>query len=319
MTNEGQDGADPEAHPVGEDDAGGILKGIVPPLSKTPLFQAIHAARYQRQALIREIQQVIGSTLICYVAGIAAPVDREDVICFVDLLHNVSNGQSVDLLLHTGGGDIDAAEKLIGMVRRKVGTSRLRVIVPDYAKSAGTLIALGADSIIMSDTSELGPIDPQVIRTDHNGNRMMHSVKNYLDAYEDYQEALRVKPDDIVARLMLSKLDPETVRLFMSIMARARTFAENQLKRGMMQQGGNWSQAVSALLNTTRFLTHGQPISWEDASDPAIGLTVDYLAPDDALWLNIWQLYCLQVLAVKDGQKLFESEVASLCIDSRTM
>ena len=69
----------------------------------------------------------------------------------------------------------------MAMVRKKASTGRVRVIVPDYAKSAGTLMALGADRIIMSETSELGPIDPQVILADRNGNRMPHSVKNYLD------------------------------------------------------------------------------------------------------------------------------------------
>jgi hypothetical protein len=296
-----------------------VLKDVVPPISKTPLYQAIHAARYQRQALIREIEVLTGNKLICYIAGISAPVDREDVVCFVDLLHNITYDQNVDLMLHTGGGDIDAAEKLMAMIRKKVSTGQVRVIVPDYAKSAGTLMALGADRIIMSDSSELGPIDPQVIRADRNGNRMRHSVKNYLDAYDKHREALKKDPNDLTAQMMLSKLDPETVQLFTSIMSRAREFAEKQLHRGMMKEVGNWSQAVSALLDNSQFRTHGQPISWEDASDPKIGLTVDYLAPNDDLWLKLWQLYCLQVLAVKDGQKLFESDFASICIDSRVV
>lgn len=301
------------------DESDGVLEEIIPTTTKTPLFQAIHAPRYQRQALIRDIQKSTGRRLICYVAGVIAPVDREDVVCFVDLLHNIHHGQDVDLMLHTGGGDIDAAEKLMAMVRKKASTGQVRVIVPDYAKSAGTLMALGADRIIMSDTSELGPIDPQVIRSDRNGNRMRHSVKNYLDAYKEHQVALRTNPSDVTAQIMLSKLDPETVQLFTSIMERARGFAEKQLQRGMMQEVGNWSQAVSALLNNTQFQTHGQPISWEDASDPKIGLTVDYLDPNDELWLTLWQLYCLQVLSVKDNQKLFESEIASICIDSRAI
>lgn len=291
----------------------------LPPMRRTPLFEAMNAARYQRQALIRDIQQVTQTEVISYVAGIAAPVDREDVIAFVDLLHNINPDHPIDLMLHTGGGDIDAAEKLMSMVRTRAGTTPVRIIVPDYAKSAGTLMALGADRIIMSDTSELGPIDPQVIRTDRNGNRMLHSVKNYLDAYKMHQEALKKDPSDLTALTMLSKLDPETVQLFDGIMKRAREFAEGQLKQGMMRDGGNWTQSVSALLDATQFQTHGQPIFWQDAADPKIGLTVDYLPPNDPLWQRYWSLYCLQILAVGDKQKLFESEIASLCIDSRAL
>ena len=72
-------------------------------------------------------------------------------------------------------------------------------------------MALGADRIIMSDISELGPIDPQVIRADRNGNRIRHSVKNYLDAYSEHREALKKNPSDLTAQMMLNKLDPETV------------------------------------------------------------------------------------------------------------
>jgi hypothetical protein len=293
--------------------------GASPPMRRTPLFEAFNAARYQRQALIRDIQETTHTHVLSYVAGIASPVDREDVIAFVDLLHNVNPDHPIDLMLHTGGGDIDAAEKLMSMVRNRAGTKPVRIIVPDYAKSAGTLMALGADRIIMSDTSELGPIDPQVIRADRNGNRLAHSVKNYLDAYNRYQKALERDPSDVTALTMLSKLDPETVQLFEGVMKRAREFAEGQLKQGMMSNGGNWTQAVSALLDATQFQTHGQPISWQDAADPKIGLTVEYMEPNDPLWQKFWSLYCLQVLAVRDQQKLFESEIASLCIDSRAL
>ncbi|HET9102417.1 MAG TPA: hypothetical protein VFN55_03620 [Solirubrobacteraceae bacterium] len=292
--------------PMPED---GILEQVVPPVSKTPLFQALNAARYQRQALVRDIEGMTGRKLICYVGGMDAPVDRDDVVCFVDLLHNLVPDQGIDLLLHTVGGDIDAAEKIMEMVRKKAAAAMVRVIVPDFAKSAGTLMALASDRIVMSNTSELGPIDPQILRSDQNGNRMWHSVRHYLDAYDEHKKALEKKPDDLPAQIMMSKLDPETVQLFRSIMHRARRVAEKQLVQGMMKEGGNWSQAVSALLGDTLFQTHGQPISWEDASDPRIGLTVEYLDPKDEFWQMIWQLYCVQKLAIKDNQKLFESQV----------
>jgi hypothetical protein len=203
------------------------------------------------------------------------------------------------------------------MVRKRAQTSEVRVIVPDFAKSAGTLMALGSDRILMSDTSELGPSDPQFIRSDRDGNPMWHSVKNYLDAYAEHKAALEANPGDMTAQMMLAKLDPETVQLFEGIVARARQCAERHLSRGMMKETGNWTQAASALLEATQFQTHGQPISWEDASDPSIGLTVDYLDPDDELWLGYWRLYCLQRLAVKDNEKLFESDIASIPMESR--
>jgi hypothetical protein len=203
------------------------------------------------------------------------------------------------------------------MVRNKVGTAQLRVIVPDFAKSAGTLMVLGADCVVMSDTSELGPIDPQIIRGDGRGNLMQHPVQSYLDAYEEHSKTLKKDPSNVAAQVMLSKLDPETVKLFESVRARARKFAEDQLKRGMFRgNAGNWSQAASALIDTKRWQSHGQMISWEDAQDAEIGLTVQYLSPSSDEWQMFWQLYCLQRLAIADRQKLFESNYVSIVIDS---
>lgn len=304
---------DPDRTGEGSED---VVQQVVPAPAKTPFFQAIHALRYQRQAVIKNIEARSQRLLICYVSGNACAIDRDDTVPFVDLLHNVPPDEDLDLLLHTGGGDIDAAEKLISMLRHKAGDANLRIIVPDYAKSAGTLMVLGADAVVMSDTSELGPIDPQIILSDGNGNRIRHSVQSYLDAYDQHSATLRTNPDDVAAKIMLSKLDPATVKLFQAVKARARKFAEQQLARGMFRSGGNWSQAAAELIDTQRWQSHAQMISWEDAQDPRIGLTVEYLDPQSDTWQEYWQLYCLQRLAITDRQKIYESNYASLSVDS---
>lgn len=296
----------------------GVISKAVPAPSKTPLFQSIHALRYQRQALIQTIEARANCPLICYVAGIAAPIDRDDIIGFVDLLHNISPNQDLDFLLQTPGGDTDAADKLIATIRTKVGTGRLRIIVPDYAKSAGTLMVLGADTVVMSDTSELGPIDPQIVLSDGN-NRFQHSVLSYLEAFATHSETLKKNPDDIPARIMLDKLDPATLNLCELAKERVRKVAEAHLKQGMFKNGGNWSGTVSELLgDTKRWQSHGEPISRYDAEDSRIGLNVTYCAPTSPEWQEYWQLYCLQRLAVTDRQKLYESNRVSLVIDSTT-
>jgi Serine dehydrogenase proteinase len=305
----------PEANASDDEEATDAIDRTALVPSKTPLFQAIHVERYQRQALIKQIEHRSGRVLICYISGNGCSIDRDDTVPFVDLLHNVEPGADLDLLLHTGGGDIDAAEKLISMVRNKVGTGTLRVIVPDYAKSAGTLMVLGADSVVMSDTSELGPIDPQIIFTDGAGNRTQHVVQSYLDAYDEYTTTLKNEPENVAAQIMLGKLDPATVKLCQAVKVRALKFAESQLQQGMFRQGGNWSKAAAELLDTRRWQSHAQMISYEDARDPRIGLTVEYLDPKSDAWQEYWLLYCLQRLAVKDRQKLYESDYASLVID----
>lgn len=111
------------------------------------------------------------------------------------------------------------------------------------------------------------------------------------------------------------KMDLAVVKLFQAAKERARQIAEALPKRGMFRNGGNWSQAVSELLDTKRWQSHAQMISHEDAPDPKIGLNVTYLPPGSDEWQAYWRLYCLQRLAVGDKQKLYESDYASLIME----
>lgn len=67
---------------------------------------------------------------------------------------------TIDLILDTPGGSLDSAFKSVLFLSRF--TRRLRVFVPRRAKSAGTLIAIGACELYMSPFGELGPLDTQI-------------------------------------------------------------------------------------------------------------------------------------------------------------
>lgn len=279
-----------------------------PSIEKTPMFTAMNAARYQRQTLIREIEAE-NPQLVCYVAGLKAPVDRSDTLGFVDMLHNVRAGEPIDLMLHTPGGDVDAAEKLITLVRSQVGEEgQLRVIVPDFAKSAGTLMALGATKILMSDCSELGPIDPQISLRDGDGNDFTHSVLTYLNAYQEALRALREAPDDIANRMTFERFDPTLVGKFKAVKARAQLFAENLLKR----RGANFTKIATELMDISRYPSHGQMIGWEAADQ--MGLAVERVPLNDANWRRYWALYCHLRLAIESDQRIFESNYVSLIL-----
>jgi len=279
-------------------------------MRKTPMYTAMHSSRYERQELIKVINQEEGTHLICYVGGMNAQISRDDIIGLVDLLHNIDDGKPVDLLLHTCGGDVDACEKLVRLIHAKVLESPFRVIIPDLAKSSGTLLALGANQILMSDTSELGMIDPQYQMRDNQGNEIWHSVIAYLDAYEEQRSALIKDPKDPVALLMLHNFDAKVVRKFQGIRDRVRTFAEDLLKR----QGLPSSTISTELMSASRWRTHGQPIMHADATQ--LGLPVEYIPTTDDRWAKYWKLYCLQRLEIVDDKKIFESIYVSQVFES---
>jgi len=278
--------------------------------SRTPKASAKGAFRHQRQKLIRALEAETGTKLLCYVSGMKAFITRDDTAGFVEMLYSVPQGAPVDLLLHTPGGEIDVVEKLVWLLRAKVSDSgSLRIIVPEFAKSAGTLMALGADKIIMSDSSELGTIDPQIVLGDGKGNAMTHSVLHYLGAYEEYEKKVRNNQTDPTALMMFEKFEPATLNKLEGVKRRARELAENLLK----PRGVNYTDIAYALMDIRRFPSHGQPLGWEVVK--GIGLDVDYLPQTDATWRRYWILYRRLRLAIKEKQKIFESSDASLVID----
>jgi hypothetical protein len=308
----------PPADRAGDDQEQPLVPDLLAVPPQTPLYRAFHLSRYRRQELIKAIQETTGRQLICYIAEGAAAVTRDDVMPLMDLLHNVSVGTSIDFMLQTSGGDIDAAVKIVGVLRRRVASGgQLRVVVPDYAKSAGTLIALGADAIVMSDSSELGPIDPQIVSRDSSGNPVQRPAHTYVDGYD----ALVTKIDDPdsyaggkntdAERQLLAKYDPALLDLCRQALLRSVQLAESLLKQGMLREGA-WTKVALDLTDNKRWLSqHGAVINVNDAQ--SMGLRVEYLSPDSAEWQAYWRLYCEQRLSLgKDNPKLFESDFASI-------
>ncbi|HKC28081.1 MAG TPA: ATP-dependent Clp protease proteolytic subunit [Jatrophihabitans sp.] len=66
----------------------------------------------------------------------------------------------IDMVLHTPGGLVLAAEQIAQALQRH--PAKVSVIVPHYAMSGGTLIALAADEILLAPSAVLGPVDPQI-------------------------------------------------------------------------------------------------------------------------------------------------------------
>lgn len=72
-----------------------------------------------------------------------------------DQIKEPQESVEIDLWLESPGGDVHVAYKLALMLR--AAASKIRIIVPDYAKSAATLLALAGDEIYMAPGAELCP------------------------------------------------------------------------------------------------------------------------------------------------------------------
>lgn len=87
-------------------------------------------------------------------------IDIEDSEKILRAIRLTPNDLPIDLVLHTPGGLVLAAEQIAHALKKHPGT--VTVFVPHYAMSGGTMMALAADQIVMDENAVLGPVDPQV-------------------------------------------------------------------------------------------------------------------------------------------------------------
>lgn len=86
-------------------------------------------------------------------------LDASDLVPITDQLDNLQ-GNSVDVILETPGGNGTVAEDIVRMLRHKF--EKVSFIIPGQAKSAGTIMAMSGDEILMDFRSAVGPIDAQI-------------------------------------------------------------------------------------------------------------------------------------------------------------
>jgi ClpP class serine protease len=135
----------------------------------------------------KQIEDVRRRPLIVYATstrfGVRAQMARDAVREFIDQIDAIPNSEeSVDVLIHSPGGDGLTAWKLMSLLRERFKS--IGVLVPFEAFSAATIFALGADEIVMHPHASLGPIDPQITTKSPDGKQMQFS-------YEDLGAFLR--------------------------------------------------------------------------------------------------------------------------------
>lgn len=116
----------------------------------------------QRQdALFKELSDLLDADIFLY----SGPVERPVANLFLDVAAGANKRSNAVLILCTYGGDADAAYIIARFLKRTY--KKFTLYVFGYCKSAGTLIALGADEIVMSIKGELGPLDVQLLKADN--------------------------------------------------------------------------------------------------------------------------------------------------------
>lgn len=239
-----------------------------------------------RKELYKQIEEKRGKPIITYVtsirSGCSAQMAQDMIPEFIKQINKInSNTKEVDLLILSNGGDPIVSWRIISLLREKF--DKVSVLIPYTAYSAATLLALGADEIIMHPYGNLGPIDPQINITNPQGQTMTLGYED-ITKYIEFVKGIGITDQELLQRAfdkLTSEIPPTLIGFAKRSSQLGFSMGEKLLKTHMKDE--TKIKVISETLNT-KFYHHGYPLGRKEAKD--IGLPIQEVADDikDLMW-----------------------------------
>ena len=254
-------------------------------LAEIQSSKRIDALDFVRRSYLRKLYDITGRNVIAYYSGWLqksgtnnSSILDDDKNGFMTVIHNMDRSKGLDLILHTPGGDTAATESIVDYLRRMFGTD-IRVIVPQLAMSAGTMIACASKEIIMGKQSSLGPIDPQF-----NGIPA-HGV---IEEFEKALKEVQTNPERIpIWQVVVSKYHPTFIGECEKAIKWSSDMVNDWLISGMFQgeadSGAKAKGIVDELNNHIDTKTHARHIPIDECRRIGLKITSleDYMKEQD--------------------------------------
>lgn len=233
-----------------------------------------------RRKYMADLHRKTGRNVIAYYSGflskpdIQSDINDEDKNGFMMAIHQLDRGLGLDLILHTPGGGIAATQSIINYLQ-KMFRSDIRVIVPQIAMSAGTIMACCAKEIVMSEKhANLGPIDPHL-----NGFPAYGVIQEFNRAIKE----VSADPNAIVIwQPIIGQYFPTFLSQCENAIKWSNRFVTRQLQtvmfRGRPQARQKAQAVVKKLTDYTGNKTHDRHIEFDECK--RIGLKVTAIEAD---------------------------------------
>lgn len=173
----------------------------------------------EKKQLITALETIRGSKVVTYITSdrpgpVGARVAPDIIPLFSKQLHEIApTGKvpKIDLFLYSSGGDTLVPWRLVSMIREHC--EHFSVLVPYKAHSAATMIALGADEIVMSDLSEISPIDPSTANVfnppepSNPQGRIPISVEDVIAYFDLAKNKFGIKSDEDLTKVFVQFIE----------------------------------------------------------------------------------------------------------------
>ena len=274
-----------------------------------------------RREYLAKLYKLTRRNTVCYYSGWLQKTDQrfvntiqitdEDKAGFMSCFHQLDRDAGLDLIIHSPGGIVTAAESLIHYLR-ECFADNIRVFVPQSAMSGGTLMALAAREIWMGKHSNLGPIDPQF------GH--IPAVTLLDEVKRAYKEIQKDPGKAIIWAQILSQISPSFLTQAQQAIDLSRDIAVNSLTSGMFKGAADGRKkalkVARALTNANTHKQHGRHIHAEACE--RLGLNIKRLEDDPKLQdavLSVHHAFMI-TLANTPAGKIIENHRGSAFVKS---
>lgn len=256
------------------------------------IHEEISQSHPVRKHLYRKFEKLQGVPLVSLVTSFVNPamISISDAQMLESVLRECDLSNGLALLIHSPGGDLLAAERIINVCRSQSGTGEYIAVVPSMAKSAASLICLGASKILMSRTSELGPVDPQLIKWE-NGMPKVFSVPTLVSSYDHlFSEAVKTNGRIEPFLQQLANYDEREIAELRHICELMEEIAVRTLETGMLSKidKDEITKKIQMFLRPERSKSHERPIRIDDATE--CGLCIEAMDFNSELWNIVYEL-----------------------------
>lgn len=248
-------------------------------------------------------------------------IDYDDRVYIFDQISNLE-GDKIDVILETPGGSAEIVEDIVEYIRDRF--SEVAMIIPGYAKSAGTIMAMAGDEILMEPASALGPIDAQMIRGEKrfSADAFLEGLEKIKDEVEAnnklnlaYVPILQsISPGEIQACINAQNFSKELVTKWLS--KYKFKFWEKHSTSGEIvtdqEKEKRALEIAEELCDHGKWLTHGRSVTIKDFTDMRLKVT-DY-SKDKDLFDAIRRYYTLLKMSFDTTNvfKIYETQNTQL-------
>lgn len=214
---------------------------------------------------------------------------HEDLQGFMECVYGL-DGDQLDLVLHSSGGVPEAADSIVQYLRSKF--TNIRVLVPQMAMSAATMMACAANRIVLGKHSSLGPIDPQFVMQTELGMRLV-PAQTVLEQFDRAKEECDDERTLSVWYPILKQYGPALLVECRNAIRRSQVLVKQWLEENMFAGQDDAEQRADSIARKLAahgvHLTHGRPLGKDYLK--SLGLVVDDLEADQTLQDRVLTLY----------------------------